>query len=163
MNFTPDIELSGLIERRDWPDGPWNDEPDLVIWRDAETEYLCAVVRVPRLGHLCGYVGIPESHPAHGLEEYYHELLDDVEVHWGVTHYGESPYIVNCPVTDIAALRFDYVPSWWFGWDAAHSGDAAPSAATCEIYKRCQYREFDYAVCETVSLARGLYQIGGKK
>lgn len=49
-----------------WGDGPWQTEPDRKEWIDPATGLTCLIVRGP-VGALCGYVGVPDTHPAHGL------------------------------------------------------------------------------------------------
>ena len=63
-----------------WNRGPWDQEPDKRQWQDEATGLPCLIVRGPA-GALCGYVGVPEGHPAHGKD------YDDVEVscHGGLT------------------------------------------------------------------------------
>lgn len=85
-------------ERIDWPEGPWDDEPDKVQFADAETGYPCLIVR-GILGNLCGYVGVPSSHPWYGLvygecvrgctDEYCGHCPDNLtDVHGGLTFSG---------------------------------------------------------------------------
>ena len=52
-------------DKSGWPAGPWQSEPDKMQFPDPETKLPCLVVRGP-FGALCGYVGIPPSHPLHG-------------------------------------------------------------------------------------------------
>jgi len=63
-----------------WGGGPWDDEPDKVQWIDKETDLDCLIVR-NRGGALCGYVGVPPSHP--WFEKGYDDV--DVSVHGGLT------------------------------------------------------------------------------
>lgn len=49
-----------------WGPGPWANEPDKLNWIDPETGLDCMIVR-NRAGNLCGYVGVPESHPWFGV------------------------------------------------------------------------------------------------
>lgn len=65
----------------------------------------CRVFRHPDLGHLCGYVEVPDEHPWHGKG--YDDL---VSVHGGLTYAGN--------------LRGD---GWWIGFDCAHFGDFVPA------------------------------------
>jgi hypothetical protein len=64
-----------------WPSGPWDGEPDKLVWRDKEAGYPCMIVRTPWNGHLCGYVGVPQGHPDFGKN--YDDV--DVQVHMGLT------------------------------------------------------------------------------
>jgi len=68
------------IDKSEWARGPWDDEPDKMQWPDATTGLPCLVVRNGS-GALCGYVGVPPGHPAHGMD--YGAL--DVQVHGGLT------------------------------------------------------------------------------
>ena len=55
-----------FIDKSTWTRGPWDSEPDRVEWRDPASGYACLALRGP-VGAWCGYVGVPEGHPAHGL------------------------------------------------------------------------------------------------
>jgi hypothetical protein len=102
---------TGLIDRTGWAPGPWDGEPDQVMWA-AQTppHYRCMVSRVhAQIGSLCGYVAIPPGHPAHGLDDYA-EVLSEIDVHGGLTFAGRG-------VDD----------SWVLGFDCNHGGqDIAP-------------------------------------
>lgn len=63
-----------------WGAGPWQDEPDKAQWVDEATGLDCLIVRNYG-GALCGYVGLPESHPLHGAD--YEK--PNVDVHGGLT------------------------------------------------------------------------------
>lgn len=54
------------IDKSGWGEGPWQSEPDKMQWQHEATRLPCLIVRGP-MGALCGYVGISEAHPAHGL------------------------------------------------------------------------------------------------
>lgn len=60
---------SRTIDKTGWGDGPWQSEPDKLQWQDEATGLPCLIVRGP-VGALCGYVGVPTEHPAHGLSYY---------------------------------------------------------------------------------------------
>lgn len=47
--------------------GEWTDEPDYAEWKDEETGYSCLILR-NGLGALCGYVGLPETHPLYKIK-----------------------------------------------------------------------------------------------
>jgi hypothetical protein len=53
-------------DKSTWGHGPWDAEPDKRQWVDEATGYDCLAVRANG-GHWCGYVGVPESHPWHGV------------------------------------------------------------------------------------------------
>jgi len=67
-------------DKSDWGNGPWQSEPDKRQWTDAATELPCLIVRGPS-GALCGYVGVPDTHPLHGKS--YHDA--NLESHGGLT------------------------------------------------------------------------------
>lgn len=60
------IEYRNVIDKSQWGDGPWQSEPDKIQWQDEATGLPCLIVRGP-VGALCGYVGVPKTHPAYGL------------------------------------------------------------------------------------------------
>lgn len=62
------------LPKSEWGEGPWQHEPDKMEWRDKETGLPCLIVRGP-VGALCGYVGVPQTHPAYGLS--YDGIPDD--------------------------------------------------------------------------------------
>lgn len=43
--------------------GQWKDEPDKLQWIDEKTGLDCLIVRNPNALNLCGYVGVPKTHP----------------------------------------------------------------------------------------------------
>jgi hypothetical protein len=55
------------VDKSKWGEGAWNNEPDKKQWQDAETGLPCLIVRARQTGSLCGYVGVPSTHGAHGL------------------------------------------------------------------------------------------------
>lgn len=125
------------IDKSDWGDGPWQDEPDKIQFTDEATGLPCLIVRVAWSGHLCGYVGLSEGHPAFGVEysDVRRAAPDDdgdewIDVHGGLTFSdlcqpgdGESRGICHVP----GEGEPDHV--WWLGFDCAHSGDLGPASA----------------------------------
>jgi len=112
---------------------PWENEPDRL---EADYKGLkLLILRNERLGHLCGYVGVPEGHPFYGKDL---EQLADLDVHGGVTFTEEGD----------GKLR----PKgfWWIGFDCAHFGDLVPKMRSLgwEVY-----RDIYYVLKETVKLA----------
>lgn len=119
-------EYRTIDKRAEWAErGEWDDEPDKMQWPDPETGLPCLIVRGPS-GALCGYVGVPDTHPWHGKD--YSELPDyGPEVHGGLT------FASACQHTDDETQHICHVPGpgepdnvWWFGFDCAHSGDVMP-------------------------------------
>ena len=74
--MTNEKDLEHHVDKTLWPAGPWMDEPDRVEWR--YRDYPCLIVR-NRLGNLCGYAGVNESHPY--FERDYGALQGPVDVH----------------------------------------------------------------------------------
>ncbi len=72
------IEYRDIVDKSDWPRGPWDSEPDKLQWRDETTGLPCLIVRGP-VGALCGYVGVLPGHAFHGLD------------------YGQCPKGSECP------------------------------------------------------------------
>jgi hypothetical protein len=141
------------VDKSDWIDGEWKNEPDKVQWQDEATGLPCLIVRGPS-GALCGYVGVSESHPLY-KKDYEHA---DVEVHGGLTFADmcadaadESRHI--CHVPDLGEP--DHV--WWFGFDCAHSGDVCPKYAkehgTFPLSALESYRSLGYVRSEVRGLA----------
>jgi hypothetical protein len=60
-----EIEYWDAVDKSQWGEGPWQQEPDKAIWQDKETGLTCMMVRGP-FGGLCGYVGVPPWHPLFG-------------------------------------------------------------------------------------------------
>jgi len=107
----------------------WNEEPDLVEFE--AFGYKCEVRRHERFKHLCGYVTVPENHPAH--DKTYWDLMD-VEVHGGLTFSNLGKH----------------------GFDCAHAGDYIPSFPDSinELMQEEDYRDIGYVIRETFKLAK---------
>jgi hypothetical protein len=123
------------------PLGPWSTEPDEKHWVDAATGLHCYVKRHPEMGHLCGYVGVPPSHPTYKLN--YDKLT--LSAHGGITHANS---IEDSPMPDL----------WWIGFDCAHAFDLSPGLANAFTrYKPTgKYRDMEYVTRECTLLASQL-------
>lgn len=137
-------------------DGPWVEEPDKAQWVDEATGLDCLIVRNPRAGHLCGYVGVPPGHPWHGVSR--HEIIVVVHDCLSFSDFCQegaenSPSVCHVPEPG----RPEKV--WWLGFAAAGFMDAQPTAeavlATIGITDLgpVYYRTFDYVRDEVASLA----------
>jgi len=167
--------------RKDWPSGIWDDEPDHLEWIDEETGYRCVVHRNPFLGGLCGYVGIFPDHPLHYIQ--YNErrhVLSDVDmskeplgkrgvievVCLALDPEGKIPLSVYFNVhgsltySGPQAPGSSSCPTWWFGFDCSHSGDRVPGE---HLYGwgGSVYRDIEYVKGECRSLARQLKGVTG--
>lgn len=101
---------------------PWETEPNSTIF--SHQGYKCEVKRVANLGHLCGYVTLPDNHPDVGKA--YDDI--DVSVHGGLTFGGCNTY----------------------GFDCAHLGDLIPFNP---IDEQGVYRTMEWVIEETKRLA----------
>lgn len=135
-----------FVDKTAWGPGPWTGEPDYAVWRDAATGYPCLIVRSSLCGSLCGYVGVPPGHPAHGLDDDA-DLLGDVRVHGGLTFAGPCQPVradsiaqmlaetgtPPLPDADLSRWRVCHVTAdgedepHWFGFDCAHFMDLSPA------------------------------------
>lgn len=140
-----------FVDRRAWPTGPWDSEPDRVAWVDIVTGYPC-LVRRGGSGAWCGYVGLPSGHPDHGAGS------DDppVDVHGGLTF---SRGCEGDPITGICHVAEDGDHVWWLGFDCAHYMDATPLLSGV-IGEHGTYRDLAYVRAEVVSLAQQLADRG---
>ena len=114
---------------------PWEEEEDRKEW--VAHGLACEIMRAPKLRHLCGYVGLPRTHPNFG--DGYDDI--DVDVHGGLTYAEEGT-----AVTHSAGL-------WWVGFDCAHFGDLVPSSVDGGYSDDGVYRDMEYVTEETERLA----------
>lgn len=158
------------IDKSSWGPGPWQDEPDKQQLLDEATDYDVLIVRVPHSGHLCGYIGLPEGHPAYGLDYDQASALGkpdedgyrSLRVHGGPTFSGfcqkdaEEDGICHVPLEGRPAKVF------WLGFDAIHSGDFGPATSAhygWEKHPWEEYRTLEYMLAECADLARQLKEI----
>ena len=128
--------MTGTMRRAEWPDGPWDTEPDRLEWSRAGLDCLA---RRNNYGAWCGYVRVPTDHPWHG-RHYDDAALGGVEVHGGLTWSAE--------------IRGR--DGWWIGFDCAHAYDMVPGLGALlgprpEGYS--EYRDVFYVRGEVNSLA----------
>lgn len=114
--------------------GPWNDEPDYAKWEAHGVT--CEIKRVPSMGHLCGYVTVPEGHP--WFEQDYDYI--EADVHGGLTYGSKSS------------------DGYTVGFDCAHAFDLLPMTVAMgrgsgtENY-RDTYRDWAFVKAEVERLA----------
>lgn len=149
-------------------DGPWLTEPDKAQFVDPTTGLPCLIVRGP-VGALCGYVGVPSSHPA--FKKHYDDV-PNIEVHGGLTFSGLCQPNTRgeehgiCHVVDEG--EDDKV--WWLGFDCSHYNDFAPKTRVAlkrvgverelDGFTDEVYRDWTYVHNEVIALA---LQLGGMK
>lgn len=159
------------IDRSGWPKGPWDIEPDREQWQTS-VGFVGIIVR-NRLGALCGYVGVPEGHQAHGrswessdsyergedgeidYDRRKPNPVDDLNVHGGIT-YAEPCQGNVCHVPAPGELEH----LWWLGFDCSHSGDASPGMMKHGLhlghFGGSIYRDMGYVRREVERLAQQL-------
>jgi hypothetical protein len=143
------------IDKAGWGDGPWQSEPDKKQWEHMPTHLPCLIVRGPA-GALCGYVGVPNGHPAYGVD--YNHV--DVDVHGGLTFAARcQPSAEERGICHKVELgESDDV--WWLGFDCAHSGDLCPKMNSYPMHLRFidgdTYKDFAYVENEVSKLAEQL-------
>jgi hypothetical protein len=172
--------------REHWGDGPWQNEPDKLDWRDDRTSLWCAIRRAP-IGSLCGYVGVPPGHVLFGWhhgddvqvrEEFLRERnvggdLSSVDVFMymlqGGPKNGTIPLgmalRVHWGVNWAGEFPLDDAPceAWWFGFDCGHAGDLVPSLA--DFFRGFRmlpvpvYRDIEYVKGQCELLAFQLRQL----
>lgn len=131
-------------------------EPDKAQWAAHGLD--CLIVRGPS-GALCGYVGVPESHPCFGVG--YENV--DVEVHGGLT------FADRCQPTDDPAKHICHMEEfsvnktvWWLGFDCAHAWDICPAYQRAEFlfsFMEETYKSFPYVQQQVEKLAAQLAEI----
>ena len=150
------IEYRDVLDRSEWPPGPWDGEPDKRQW---ETDAGLPGLAVRNsLGGLCGYVGVPLGHPFHRVDADDAQTRGALDCHGGLTHSG------SCMESYPEAEGVCHTPDpgepddvWWFGFDCVHMGDLAPAETNYTRYaSTATYRTIDYVAAEVESLARQL-------
>lgn len=121
------------IDKTPWGYGAWVGEPDKAQWVDETSGLDCLIVRGP-MGALCGYVGVPDSHPSFEREDV------NASCHGGLTfsgpcqgHEGDPFGICHIPEDG----RTDKI--WWLGFDCSHYGDFTPRYPSDGIYRNLAY------------------------
>lgn len=138
--------------------GPWFDEPHRIEF--SSHGFDCLMVRNVTMGHWCGYVGVPNTHPYFG--QHYDKC--DVDVHGGLT-YCDSCQDIVCHLADI-----DSEPLWWLGFDCAHFMDLIP-AMHFMTDPHCRrrdmlpptYKDVVFVQTEIKALAEQLKKIGERR
>lgn len=138
-------DINPEIDRSGWGEGPWDGEPDLLIWTSKEGMPLMA--RRNQLGNWCGYCGVHTEHPAYGA---HYDDVDDIYVHGGLTYAGPDP--------EFEGIRPNL---WYFGFDCAHAGDYIPGLPITRFTafppdNLVEYRTLEYVKLECERLAEQL-------
>ena len=149
----------------------WESEPN--HW---EAENM-VINRTKGTGCLCGYVGIPESHPWYGksysdavkvppsvLErEVDIDRIGAINLFCARNHEDDETLDIVLAIDVHGGLTYshDSAPNkeseddlWWFGFDCGHAGDYAPAMKS--YYTEGIYRDFEYVKAECISMAKQL-------
>lgn len=111
---------------------PWLTEPDFEQWTHEGMK--CEVRRNRLMGHLCGYVYLPDEHKLRGVSI---NELSSIDVHGGVTFFdGEKA-----------------------GFDCAHAGDLQPYHPYGEGVGFDTYRSLEWVKAETNHMADQLAKV----
>lgn len=177
--------MTRVIDKSKWARGEWDGEPDLQNFTTANG-MAGAIIRVSHSGALCGYVGVPASHPWHG-KEYGDEVLPSAERLSRPVDIDKISIIslfcssgsnlldgarIDCLIDVHGGLTYSAAgiaeygedPAlWYFGFDCAHSGDLSP--AMDGLYPQFRissevYRDIDYVQREVEVLAAQLDAVG---
>lgn len=151
-------------DKKDWPRGEWDNEPDKKQWADEATGLPC-IIRRSNQGDLCGYVGVSETHPL--FEQHYRECYGIEQPHGGLT------FSDHCDVDGPENDAICHIPGegesdnvWWFGFDTGHHGDYMPYMMNgryhdvyMEIADGGTYKNLEYVEAECKQLAATLSAI----
>ena len=150
-----DTKQYTTIDKTEWPRGAWDEEPDKLQWQDEVSGLPCLIVR-SHTGALCGYAGVPPSHPWHGKD--YDAVCVEIEVHGGLTFasecqrgHDESRGVCHVP----GPGEPDHI--WWFGFDCGHCFDIVPAYPAA--FGEAEYRDLAYVRGEVTQLAAQLAQV----
>lgn len=112
------------IDKSDWGDGPWQDEPDKIQWADEATGLPCLAVR-SHTGSWCGYAGVLEGHPWYQVDPF--DIT--VSVHGGLN------FATHCQENGEESRGICHIPGpgetdkiYWIGFDCGHAWDLKPGS-----------------------------------
>lgn len=142
------------ICKDDWPDGPWNNEPDILTFEHFNRK--CCISR-NKFGNLCGYVAIEDKNDPLWFSGY-NDL--DADIYGGLTFSGFSVQLSREICRQSSSV-------WWIGFDTSHSDDLSPSLIGKDLYdnlpkniiKRTTYKNIEFVKNETMLLSERLNRI----
>lgn len=123
------MDISKLIKQE-------GDKKEWIYTCQNGIQFKCCIRRVPRSGHLCGYVHLTQDNDYYGVE------YDNIPVscHGGLTYSSE------------------HNDEWVIGFDCAHFGDLQPFYTDMEIYGNTgTYKDMEFvtneceSICEWIS------------
>jgi hypothetical protein len=132
------------INRSSWPAGPWDQELDSA---EGTAHGLPWAIQRNYIGALCGYVGVPDSHPLFGKD--FNFLLSTIN--------QPEPQPLDCLLSCHGGITYASKSAvngyWWFGFDCAHAFDITPLDNNNAIG---EYRDMQYVKAECEKLANKL-------
>lgn len=136
--------------RSEWSSGPWQEEPDLVEWRLGGVSYPLLIVR-GEAGVLCGFVGVPETHPLHGTF-----LRDDATL-----TSPDLPEVISAtrPCGQVFIPTNEPPTCWWLGFHCGSDREFVP-AMPPEAQPSRHYAHLSEVRERVETLARALTAIG---
>lgn len=151
-----------LMARQRWSRGEWDKEVDRY---EFEAYGFSCLLNRGLMGHWCGYVAIPKTHPLFG--KYEDELNKILDAPGGVT-FADPPFAHIC------LLNKKDDDLWFIGYDCAHSRDLIPAldktmgpflnkalSARPDLnneFLRPAYRTLEFNIQETTELAHQLFE-----
>lgn len=144
------------VGRKNWHNGPWDDEPDDVAWVDTDTGLACNATR-NSFGAWCGYVGVPNTHPLCGMR--YQSCANTSSCEDSYCEHSPAALLkVHGGVTFSARVKGFLDPKdslWVFGFDCAHADDLTPGWSRLNSGYAI-YCDLDYVREQCGELARQL-------
>lgn len=133
-----------VVDKNDWPDGKWKNEPDFILWRDRVTGYICFILRNEAYGTVNGYVGIPFTHG--GDVEY-------LDCHGGITYEADKNSF-NTSMNNESWRIFPWSSAqeylneivYVIGFDTLHSGDYTPKPNDIGRIFTGEYKDIEYVM-----------------
>lgn len=147
------------LDKTDWPEGPWKEEPDLKGWLDGATSLPCFIRRSEFEGYFCGYIGIPKNHPLHSIS--YNEINKLINFKCKLNFsslfgdkFYENPHS-SCLSNDL----------WWVGFSCDSYKDFSPLKYTFSEPDISAYKDVKFLEKQCAEIAAKLvkYQIKGTK
>jgi hypothetical protein len=143
------------MDKSAWIDGEWQQEPDRIEW--VFLGFPCLIVRQGG-GWLCGYVGIPPTHP------YYGKDLEDKELKEIYTDKKINFSEASQQIDDPRAVNHQLLPTdknyWWIGFDCCHYDDVFPRIIQFYNFSSdTSYKNIEYVKTQVEFLARQLNQL----
>ena len=161
-----------------YPEGEWTNEPNQETWTDPSTGIACHIRRHRHMGHLCGYVRVPDDHPL--ARKSYNDSVPD-SLKSAIEKCANGPVgkrgTIDCFVLagtgewkvgylfDVHggitySNTIDGEEGHWIGFDCSHCYDLSPGMIRHIGTDDVEYRNWSYVKAECESLAHQLKELG---